>query len=167
MTTNRPMVMIRAAQPADAAQIEELIGELADYEKLRDHAVATQADIARSLFGDAPRVFCEIAEVDGVVAGFALWFYNYSTFLGRHGIYLEDLFVRPAQRGHGIGKVLLARLAQRCSDEDLGRLQWSVLDWNADAIRFYESLGATLDGEWQGCRLHGDALTHLAASARL
>ena len=167
MISTNPLLMIRAAQPADAAQIVELIGELADYEKLREQAVATEADIARSLFGDAPRVFCEIAEVDGIVAGFALWFYNYSTFLGRHGIYLEDLFVRPAHRGHGIGKVLLSGLAQRCCDENLGRLQWSVLDWNEDAIRFYESLGATLDREWQGCRLHGDALMHLAASARL
>ncbi|MEO6076644.1 MAG: GNAT family N-acetyltransferase [Dokdonella sp.] len=161
------MLMIRQAQPADAAVIVELIGELADYEKLRDQAVATEADIARSLFGESPRVFCEIAEVDGVVAGFALWFYNYSTFLGRHGIYLEDLFVRPQQRGHGIGKMLLSGLAQRCNEENLGRLQWSVLDWNEDAIRFYESLGATLDREWLGCRLHGDALTRLAASARI
>ncbi|MGB4860623.1 MAG: GNAT family N-acetyltransferase [Dokdonella sp.] len=167
MTGNHPLLMIRAAQPADAAVIVDLIGQLADYEKLREHAVATEADIARSLFGHAPRVFCEIAEVDGVVAGMALWFYNYSTFLGRHGIYLEDLFVRPAQRGHGIGKALLSGLAQRCCDENLGRLQWSVLDWNEDAIRFYESLGATLDREWLGCRLHGDALTRLAASARI
>lgn len=161
------MLMIRSAELTDAAAIVELIGELADYEKLREHVVVTEADIAKSLFCHAPRVFCEIAEVDGVVAGFALWFYNYSTFLGRHGIYLEDLFVRPAQRGHGIGKALLSGLAQRCSDENLGRLQWSVLDWNDDAIRFYESLGATLDREWLGCRLHGDALTRLAASARI
>lgn len=167
MTGDHPMLMIRAAQASDASVIVELIAELADYEKLREHAVATEADIARSLFGDAPRVFCEIAEVDGAAVGFALWFYNYSTFVGRHGIYLEDLFVRPEQRGHGIGKALLSTLAQRCNDENLGRLQWSVLDWNTDAISFYESLGATLDREWLGCRLYGDALTRLAASARL
>ena len=167
MTIASPFLMIRSAQPADAKVIVDLIVELADYEKLREHAVASEADIARSLFGDMPRVFCEIAEVDGIAVGMALWFYNYSTFLGRHGIYLEDLFVRPAQRGHGIGKMLLSRLAQRCSDENLGRLQWSVLDWNEDAIRFYKSLGATIDSEWVGCRLHGDALTRLAASARL
>ena len=112
MTIASPFLMIRSAQPADAKVIVDLIVELADYEKLREHAVASEADIARSLFGDMPRVFCEIAEVDGIAVGMALWFYNYSTFLGRHGIYLEDLFVRPAQRGHGIGKMLLSRLAQ-------------------------------------------------------
>ena len=167
MTGAKPMLMIRHAQPADAAVIVDLIGELADYEKLRDQAVANEADIARSLFGEAPRVFCEIAEVDGVVAGFALWFYNYSTFVGRHCIYLEDLFVRPEQRGHGVGKALLSQLAQRCSDENLSRLQWSVLDWNVDAINFYVSLGASVDRQWLACRVDGDSLKRLAASARM
>jgi GNAT superfamily N-acetyltransferase len=122
---------------------------------------ATQTDIVRDLFGPAPRVFCDIALWDSVPAGFALWFYNYSTFRGRHGIYLEDLFVEPVYRGRGIGTMLLARLAQRCQAEGLGRLEWSVLDWNAPSIDFYKSLGAVPMGDWTMFRLTGNALGRL------
>lgn len=153
---------IRTATPSDAATIHALIVELADYERLADHVVATPADTAAALFGDAPKVFCDIAEVDGETVGFALWFHNYSTFRGRHGIYLEDLFVRPQHRGLGVGKALIATLARRCVDEGLGRLQWAVLDWNTPSIAFYENLGATIDHDWLGCRLQDAALRSLA-----
>ncbi|WP_395642168.1 GNAT family N-acetyltransferase [Rudaea sp.] len=153
---------IRLARRADVVTIFALISELADYEELRHEVDATAADIERDLFGSNPRVFAEIAEWNGEVAGFSLWFYNYSTFRGRHGIYLEDLFVCPAFRGHGIGKALIVSLAGRCVAEGLARLQWSVLDWNAPAIEFYESLGAKKTPEWLGCRVEGDALKKLA-----
>ena len=153
---------IRAARPDDAAAIYALICELADYEKLRHEVDATEADITEALFGANPRVFAEIAEWKGEVAGFSLWFYNYSTFRGRHGLYLEDLYVRPVFRGHGIGKALIVSLAKRCVAEGLARFQWSVLDWNKPSIDFYESLGAKLTPEWLGCRVEGEALTKLA-----
>lgn len=123
---------------------------------------ATEADIRRDLFGETPRCFCDIAEAGGAAVGFALWFYNYSTFRGRAGIYLEDLFVRPEARGLGAGKALLQRLAQRCVEADLGRLEWSVLDWNAPAIAFYDSLGARAMDDWTVRRLDGEALRRLA-----
>lgn len=154
---------IRAARETDAGTILELIRELADYERLRHEVDASERDIARDLFGPAPRVFAEIAACDGAVAGFSLWFYNYSTFRGRHGIYLEDLFVRPQFRGRGIGKALIANLAKRCLEEDLPRFQWQVLDWNMAAIEFYKSLGAKLTPEWLGCRVEGEALRGLAS----
>jgi GNAT superfamily N-acetyltransferase len=122
--------------------------------------------IVEALFGPRPRAFCDIAELDGAAAGFALWFYNFSTFRGRHGIYLEDLFVRPAARGTGLGKALLAGLAERCVRENLARLEWSVLDWNAPAIAFYQSQGAELMSEWTTCRVSGPALSRLAGGAR-
>jgi GNAT superfamily N-acetyltransferase len=125
-------------------------------------AEATLADLERDLFGPAPRVFCDIAEIDGAPVGFALWFYSYSTFRGRHGIWLEDLFVRPEQRGAGAGLALLKALARRCADQDLARLEWSVLDWNAPAIGFYDSLGALTMDEWTTRRLTGAALEALA-----
>ncbi|MEO7917757.1 MAG: GNAT family N-acetyltransferase [Dokdonella sp.] len=165
MTTTSNGVLLRSAEPADVPFILALIGELSDYEHMRVHVVATEADIERSLFAPDARVFCEIAEHDGVPAAFALWHYNFSTFLGRPGLYLEDLFVRPAQRRMGIGRALLAKLAKRCVDENLGRLQWTVVDWNTNAIRFYEGLGAKLDHEWLGCRLQGDALKLLGTSS--
>ena len=157
---------IRTARPEDAAAIHALICELADYEKLLHEVDATVDDIARDLFGANPRVFAEIAVWDGEVAGFSLWFHNYSTFRGRHGIYLEDLFVRPRFRGKGIGKALLANLARRCVEEKLPRFQWSVLDWNAPSIAFYESLGAKMTPEWLGCRVEGEALGKLANAGR-
>ncbi|MBH0236714.1 GNAT family N-acetyltransferase [Methylobrevis albus] len=158
-------LVIRPAVSADAALVADLVRELAAYESLDHEAVATPADFAAALFGPAPRVFCDIAEWDGAPAGLALWFYNFSTFVGRHGIYLEDLFVRPEMRGHGIGKALLARLARRCVEEGLGRLDWQVLDWNEPSIRFYEAQGAEIKRAWLPARVSGDALAALAASA--
>lgn len=157
------VLAIRSAAPADARLILEFIRDLAEYERLLDTVEATEADIARDLFGPAPRAFCDIAERDGEPVGFALWFYSYSTFRGRHGIYLEDLFVRPPARGSGAGKALLRNLARRCVNEELGRLEWAVLDWNTPAIGFYDSLGAEALNEWTVRRLTGEALTALAA----
>ena len=153
---------IRPARPEDAGLVLAFIGELAAYERLAHEVEATQADIAAALFGERPRVFADIAEWNGEPAGFALWFYNFSTFRGRHGIYLEDLFVRPTVRGHGIGRALLQRLARRCVAEGLGRLEWWVLDWNESALRFYRALGAVPMDEWTVQRVTGAALERLA-----
>lgn len=155
---------LRTATKADGEAVFSFIRDLAVYEKLLDDVVATQGDIERALFGANPRVFCDIAEWDGVPAGFALWFYNFSTFRGRHGIYLEDLFVRPAFRGKGLGKALLQHLAKRAVAEDCARVEWSVLDWNEPSIKFYESLGAIAMEEWTVFRLTGDALRKLGTS---
>lgn len=154
---------IRDAAPADAATILRFVQDLAEYEKLADEAKMTLADVRAHFFGPAPRVFCQIAEADGGPVGFAVWFYNFSTFRGRHGIWLEDLFVTPAARGQGAGLALLASLAQRCVTEGLARLEWSVLDWNAPSIAFYEQLGSVAMDEWTTRRLDGDALARLAA----
>jgi len=154
---------IRSATAADAALIVRLIMDLAVYEKLEHEAIASEADIVRELFGTSPKVFCEIAEWDGEAVGFALWFYTFSTFLGRHGIWLEDLFVAPAARGRGVGKGLLRHLARRCVAENLGRLEWAVLDWNTPAIDFYRSQGAIMLDDWERCRVDGDALRRLGA----
>jgi GNAT superfamily N-acetyltransferase len=156
------MLEIRTAEPSDAALILRFIRNLAEYERLLHEVAASEADIVRDLFGPNPRVFCDIARWDGAPAGFALWFYNYSTFHGRHGIYLEDLFVEPAYRGRGIGKALLIQLARRCRAEGLTRLQWWVLDWNRASIEFYKSLGAVPMDDWTVLRLSGDALQKLA-----
>lgn len=155
---------IRTAVADDAALVLKFIRDLANYEKLLHEVDATEADIAQSLSGSNPRVFCEIAEWDGKPAGFALWFYSYSTFRGRHGIWLEDLFVDPDFRGKGIGKALIKHLARRCAVEDLPRLAWSVLDWNTPSIDFYKSIGAVMLDEWTGCRVDGAALDALAAT---
>ena len=162
MSTPSSTVTVRPATPADSALILSFIRDLAEYEKLLDSVEATDAHIAAALFGENPRAFADIAEVDGEPVGFALWFYNFSTFVGRHGIYLEDLFVRPSARGAGAGKALLANLARRCVEENLGRLEWSVLDWNAPAIAFYDSLGAASMDEWVIRRMTGEALRKLA-----
>ena len=154
--------VIRPATPADASLIFALIGELAAYEKLAHEVKASQADIAAILFSPSPRAFCDIAELDGEAVGFALWFYSVSTFEGLHGRYLEDLFVRPETRGRGAGLALLRRLAERCRDEGLARLEWAVLDWNTLAINFYDALGATAKSEWITRRLSGEALASLA-----
>jgi GNAT superfamily N-acetyltransferase len=153
---------IRPARPADAALILSFIRDLAEYEKLSHEVAASEADVRAKLFCSDPRVFCDIAEVDGEAAGFAVWFFNYSTFLGKHGLYLEDLFVRPEFRGAGVGKGLLAYLAGRAIAENCGRLEWSVLDWNAPAIEFYKSLGAAPMSDWTVFRLTGDAIERLA-----
>lgn len=153
---------LRPARPDDTALILTFVRELAEYEKLSHEVVATEADMGAMLFCGAPRAFCEIAELDGEPVGFSLWFYNVSTFTGRHGIYLEDLYVRPAARGLGAGKALLAQLARRCVAEGLTRLEWSVLNWNAPSIAFYDSLGAARQDEWTVRRLSGAALAELA-----
>jgi GNAT superfamily N-acetyltransferase len=152
---------IRPAIPSDAALVFSLIRELADYERMLHEVEATPEVTGEALFGDNPKVFADIAEWNGEPAGFALWFYNFSTFRGRHGIYLEDLFVRPHLRGHGIGKALLQGLARRCAAEGLARLEWAVLDWNEPSIGFYRSLGAIAKDDWTVYRLTGDALTQL------
>ena len=156
-------VIIRDAARPDAALIVQFINDLADYERLRHESTVTAADIERELFGASPKVFCQIAEWNGKPAGFALWFYTFSTFLGRHGIWLEDLFVRPDMRGHGVGKALLVNLAQRCVRENLGRLEWAVLDWNQPSIDFYQSQGAVFMDDWRRCRVSGEALNGLGA----
>jgi GNAT superfamily N-acetyltransferase len=157
-------VLVRDATPDDAALILKFIADLAEYERLSHEAVATEQDIRRELFGAAPKVFCQIAEDGGEPAGFALWFYTFSTFLGRHGIWLEDLFVDPARRGRGVGKALLVDLAQRCVREGLGRFEWAVLDWNQPSIDFYRSQGAIFMDDWRRCRVSGDALKKLGGS---
>lgn len=157
-------VAIRPAVPADSALILQFIRDLAEYEKLLDDVRTTEGDVTVALFGENPKAFCDIAEIDGRPVGFAVWFYNFSTFVGRHGIYLEDLFVRPEARGFGAGKALLANLAKRCVDENLGRLEWAVLDWNAPSIAFYDSLGAAAMDEWIVRRMTGEALRKLAGA---
>jgi len=159
------MINIRSAMPSDTRVIYALIRELAVYENLLDVVDATERMIGDALFGQSPRAFCELAEWDGEVVGFSLWFYNFSTFRGRHGIYLEDLFVRPDFRGKGLGKALIVSLARRCVAENLARFEWSVLDWNAPSIAFYKALGATMQDDWTGCRVTGDALAALAGRA--
>ena len=156
--------VIRPAEPGDAAAIWRFVQELAEYEKLSHVVEASAADLARDLFGPSPRVFCDLAEAEGEPVGFALWFYSYSTFKGRHGVYLEDLYVRPDARGRGAGKALLRSLARRCLAEGLGRLEWAVLDWNAPAIGFYDALGAQALDDWIVRRLTGEALARLAES---
>jgi GNAT superfamily N-acetyltransferase len=155
-------VTIRTAAPADAPVILAFIRELAEYERLLHEVRITLADVEALLFGPSPRIFCDIADTDSGAVGFALWFYSVSTFEGRLGIYLEDLYVRAEARGGGVGKALLAHLARRCTAEGLARLEWSVLDWNASAIGFYDSLGAAAKTDWITRRLSGDALTRLA-----
>jgi GNAT superfamily N-acetyltransferase len=159
-------LVIRRARPDEAGVVLSLIKELADYEKLSHEVEATEAMIAAALFTDNPRLFCDVAEWNGEVAGFAVWFVNFSTFSGRSGIYLEDLFVRPAVRGKGIGKALLSHLAKECVANNWSRLQWSVLDWNEPSIAFYKSFGAVLMDGWTICKVAGPALSALAQEQR-
>jgi GNAT superfamily N-acetyltransferase len=160
-----PPFHIRHAMPADTDAIFALVHELAVYEKLADEVDATPPSLGEALFCDHPRVFCDIALVDDTPVGIAIWFYTFSTFRGRHGIWLEDLYVQPAFRGRGIGKALLSGLAERCVTENLARLDWSVLDWNAPSIAFYQAMGAKLMDAWTSCRCEGDALKGLASGA--
>lgn len=155
---------IRPAKPSDCQTIVDLIYELAVYERLAHNAVATEEHIRRDLFGSNPVARVLIAEIEGAAVGFALFFRSYSTFLGRPGIYLEDLFVRESLRGQGIGKALLSEVAQVAVSEGAGRLEWSVLDWNEPAIGFYKSLGATMMDEWTVCRLEGNEIRTVAES---
>ena len=154
---------IRPAIATDAATIVAFVLALATYEKLEHEAKASEADITRDLFGPEPKVFCEIAEWEGRPVGFALWFYTYSTFQGRHGIWLEDLYVDPALRGKGIGKALLIDLGRRCVAEQLGRFEWWVLDWNEPSIDFYKSQGGVMQDEWTKVRVEGEALARLGS----
>ena len=156
------MIHIRPANPADISLIMELVNQLAEYEKLLSEVKATPALLQAALFCEDPRVFCEIAEHVGRPAGFALWYYSFSTFQGLHGIYLEDLIVLEQFRGKGVGRALLRALACRCVDEKLGRLEWSVQDWNIPSIAFYKSQGAELMGDWTKARISDAALTRLA-----
>lgn len=165
MTAAQPIIGIRGAVREDVGLILAFIRELADYEKLAHEAVADEAGLVMQLFGERPRAEVLITEVDGAPAGFALFFHNFSTFVGKPGLYLEDLFVRPAFRGLGLGKRLMVRLAQIAVERDCGRFEWSVLDWNTPAIEFYRSLGAVGMDEWTVQRVGGDALLALAAQA--
>lgn len=157
-------LVIRSARREDAGLIVGFIAALAEYEKLSHEARASEVDIARDLFGVDPKVFCEIAEWDGKPVGFTLWFYTYSTFQGRHGIWLEDLYVDPAMRGKGIGKALLVNLARRCVAEGLGRFEWWVLDWNEPSIEFYKSQGGVMQDEWTKVRVDGADLLRLGGA---
>lgn len=161
------LITIRPATIDDVPLIRQLIAELADYEKLAHAAVATDDDLRAQLFGGHPAAEVLIGEVDGEPAGFALFFHNFSTFLGKRGLYLEDLFVRPAFRGAGLGRHLMAALARIALQRDCGRFEWSVLDWNQPAIDFYRRLGATGMDEWTVQRLEGPALHALAARDEL
>ncbi len=154
---------IRTATPADLPLIAELIRALAEYEKLAHEVRFDETTLAAKLFGPRPYAEVLIGEVDGNAQGFALFFHNFSTFEGRPGVYLEDLFVRPAARGSGLGKALLAKLARIAVERECARLEWSVLDWNEPAIGFYKSLGARPMDEWTVFRVDGDALRKLAA----
>ncbi|REE98838.1 GNAT family N-acetyltransferase [Thermomonospora umbrina] len=156
--------MIRFATSDDVPTILGLIRDLAEYEKALDEVEATEDDLRRSLFGPEPRVFAHVAEEDGKVVGFALWFLTFSTWTGQHGVYLEDLYVRPEARGGGHGKALLTELARIAVERGYRRVEWSVLDWNEPAIGFYKSLGAFPQDEWTVYRLTGEALQELGRS---
>lgn len=158
-------VVLRDAATRDVPDILRCIRALAAYERLEHECVATEARLRETLFGADPVASVVLAEQDGTVVGFALWFRSYSTFLAQPGIYLEDLFVFPSHRGQGVGRRLLAYLARRATAAGSGRLEWAVLDWNADAIRFYASLGAVPMGDWTTFRLAGDPLLALGVGS--
>ena len=158
-------IHLRPAQPGDEPLILRFIRGLAEYEKLAHECIATEADLTRSLFGAQPDAEVILAFADGAPAGFALFFHNYSTFLARRGLYLEDLFVLPEYRGQGIGLALLRELARIAVERQCGRMEWSVLTWNEPAIGFYEKLGARAMDGWKVYRLTGDSLEKVAASA--
>ena len=157
------MLQIRPATPADVPVILTLIRDLALYERDPDAVVATEADLLRDGFGEAPKFRCDLALWQGAPVGFCLYFWNWSTWLGKPGLYLEDLFVQPTARGKGIGKALLVHLARVAAREGCGRFQWQVLDWNRPSIEFYEALGAKKMSAWLTMRVEGDAIARLAA----
>ena len=157
-------IQIQPATEADVPLILQLIKALAEYERLGDQVSATEAMIRESFFGPAPHAQAVIARIDGDAVGFAIWFSTYSTFLSKPGIYLEDLFVLPHWRGQGVGRALLRHLARIAVEHGCGRIEWSVLDWNETAIRFYRNIGARAMDEWTVYRLTGDAITTLADS---
>ena len=152
---------IRPARKDEASIILQLIKDLAEYEKAPDEVKASEKEIIETIFADNPKVFCDLVEVDGDIAGMAIWFLNYSTWQGKHGIYLEDLYVKPEFRGRGFGKALLQHLASICNERSYGRFQWWVLDWNSPAIEFYRSLGAEAMSEWTVYRVSGLPLRRL------
>ena len=158
-------ILVRPATAEDCRLILHFVRELAHYEKALHEVEAVEPDFQRALFGEDARCEALICEVDGEAAGFALYFFNFSTWLGRYGLFLEDLYVAPEQRGSGAGKALLRRLAQIAVERGCGRFEWNVLDWNQPAIDFYESFGAQPQSEWVGYRLGGDALARFAAGA--
>ena len=158
---------IRPATAADIGAIYALIYELAEFEKLTHLFVATEEGLHDALFGEKPSSEALVAEADGCVVGFALFFHNFSTFLGRRGLYLEDLYVQPSQRGTGLGTAMLQRLAALAVERQCGRFEWSVLDWNQPAIDFYEKMGASVMPDWRIVRITGDALEKLAAPGRI
>jgi GNAT superfamily N-acetyltransferase len=159
-------VAIRRAVVSDIPAILALIHQLAEYEKAPEQVVATEEDLTRSFFNDSPQVFCHVATENEQVVGIAIWFLNYSTWLGKHGIYLEDLFVIPSSRGQGHGIALLKELAGICVENDYERFQWWVLDWNTPSIKFYESLGAVAMDEWTVFRISDEPLRKLALSSK-
>ena len=152
---------IRPAQRQEVGIVLQLIHDLAVYEKAPNEVEATEKELLETIFSSDPKVFCDLVEVDGEIAGMAIWFLNYSTWQGKHGIYLEDLFIKPEFRGRGYGKALLKHLAKICDDKGYGRFQWWVLDWNSPAIEFYRSLGAVAMDEWTVYRVSGQALKDL------
>lgn len=156
---------IRRIRRDDVPAVVGLVHELADYEREPESCHLTEEQLEQALFGDAPALFGHVAEIDGVVVGTALWFLNFSTWRGTHGIYLEDLYVRPDQRGSGLGQRLLATLARECVDRGYGRLEWVVLDWNEPARGFYRSIGAVEMDDWIVNRVADDALRALAERA--
>ena len=156
-------IQITEATERDVAVILDLIRQLAEYERLADRVTATEEQLRRTLFGSRPAAEVLLAAAGGETVGFAVFFHNYSTFLAKPGLYLEDLFVKPHARGQGIGTALLARLAQLAVDRDCGRVEWAVLDWNEPSIRFYESLGAVPLNDWTTFRLTGEALQKLGS----
>jgi|EndMetStandDraft_9_1072997.scaffolds.fasta_scaffold46253_3 GNAT superfamily N-acetyltransferase len=162
MSSSASSITLRAATAADTAQILTFIRALADYERLLDRVVATEAGLREALFGPRPYAEVVLAEDAGTPVGFALFFHTFSTFLGQPGIYLEDLFVLPEARGRGVGRALLAHLARVAVERRCGRVEWAVLNWNEPAIRFYRSVGATPNDEWTVYRLTGAPLTALA-----
>jgi GNAT superfamily N-acetyltransferase len=152
---------IRPAKIQEVGEVLQLIQDLAIYEKAPEQVEASKEDLLNTIFASDPRVFCDLVEVDGQIAGMAIWFLNYSTWQAKHGIYLEDLFIKPEYRGRGYGKALLKHLAKICDEKGYGRLQWWVLDWNSPAIEFYKSLGAEAMDEWTVYRTSGNALKDL------
>ncbi|WP_345811198.1 GNAT family N-acetyltransferase [Paraburkholderia sp. PREW-6R] len=158
--------VIRAATPADVGAIFALIYELAEFEKLTHVFVATQEGLGDALFGARPSIEALVAQNNGLIVGYALFFHNYSSFVGKRGLYLEDVYVQPAQRGSGLGTALLQRLAALAVERQCGRFEWTVLDWNRTAISFYEKMGATVLPDWRVVRLSGEPLERLAATAK-
>jgi len=152
---------IRPARKEEVGIVLQLIHDLAHYEKAPNEVEATEKELLATIFIDNPKVFCDVVDVDGEIVGMAIWFLNYSTWQGKHGIYLEDLFIKPEYRGHGYGKALLKHLAKICDEKGYGRFQWWVLDWNSPAIEFYRRLGAVAMDEWTVYRVSGNALKEL------